>query len=303
MQFTFVLLSVTTYVLASKGDQSPLFQSCLILCKQKTHSTFTPNIFLKLTGWNYTDECKYQCTHEITNLNIFDGKNIDQFYGKWPFIRFLGIQEPASVLFSILNLLGHLKGTLRYYIHRRSYQKYNPIFIYYGFSAVNAWFWSSIFHSRDLKFTEKMDYFSSTFFNLFGIIIGLEVGLRGKFKSIITKITSFGVVVYFIAHCAYLCYKFDYGLNMIANVIVGCLQGIIWMVWIAQNSKRWYAWKIVLVVSLMIFGMSFELFDFPPLWGIFDAHSIWHLTTIPVSRLFWDFVGNDARYNDYKKIN
>jgi hypothetical protein len=171
-------------------------------------------------------------------------------------------------------------------------------------SAVNVWFWSFIFHSRDLIFTEKMDYFSSTFFNLFGVVIGLRFCLKNKrCKSVITAWISIVLGVYFIAHCVYLgCYKFDYGFNMMVNVIVGCLQGIIWMAWIVQNSKKWYAWKIRLVVGLMIFGMSFELFDFPPVWGIFDAHSIWHLITIPVAYLFWDFIGNDARYIEYNKF-
>ena len=29
---------------------------------------------------------------------------------QWPFVRFLGIQEPASVLFSIFNGVGHILG-------------------------------------------------------------------------------------------------------------------------------------------------------------------------------------------------
>lgn len=29
---------------------------------------------------------------------------------QWPFVRFLGIQEPASVLFSIFNAVGHILG-------------------------------------------------------------------------------------------------------------------------------------------------------------------------------------------------
>lgn len=32
---------------------------------------------------------------------------------QWPFVRFLGIQEPASVLFSIFNAVGHILGWRR----------------------------------------------------------------------------------------------------------------------------------------------------------------------------------------------
>ena len=34
---------------------------------------------------------------------------------QWPFVRFLGIQEPASVVFSILNLASHLYGFSVFY--------------------------------------------------------------------------------------------------------------------------------------------------------------------------------------------
>lgn len=35
-----------------------------------------------------------------------------QFFGKWPFLRLLGMQEPASVLFSLLNFFAHFWGIL-----------------------------------------------------------------------------------------------------------------------------------------------------------------------------------------------
>jgi len=34
--------------------------------------------------------------------------DVPQFHGKWPFARLMGVQEPASVLFSIANLLPHV---------------------------------------------------------------------------------------------------------------------------------------------------------------------------------------------------
>ena len=43
-----------------------------------------------------------------------------------------------------------------------------------GLLSVNAWLWSAVFHSRDTKPTERLDYFSADiiiFFNLFLTII------------------------------------------------------------------------------------------------------------------------------------
>lgn len=47
-----------------------------------------------------------------TNQNFLpfqSGRNTPQFYGKWPFVRIIGIQEPAAALFSIFNLAAHVK--------------------------------------------------------------------------------------------------------------------------------------------------------------------------------------------------
>jgi len=34
--------------------------------------------------------------------------------------------------------------------------------------GMNAWIWSSIFHTRDVLFTERMDYFSAGLLNFYG---------------------------------------------------------------------------------------------------------------------------------------
>jgi len=42
---------------------------------------------------------------------------------------------------------------------------------------------------------------------------------------------------------------------------------------------------------LFIFAASLEIFDFPPFWGILDAHSLWHAATVPLGFMwyhFWD---------------
>lgn len=73
---------------------------------------------------------------------------IEQFYGKWAFWRLWGIQEPASVLFSLLNLYAHVKGLA---LLRRRVPHEHPMLPYYvGWSLINinAWTWSTVFHTR-----------------------------------------------------------------------------------------------------------------------------------------------------------
>ncbi|KAH0868097.1 hypothetical protein HID58_075119 [Brassica napus] len=43
-------------------------------------------------------------------------------------------------------------------------------------------------------------------------------------------------------------------------------------------------------------AMLLEIYDFPPYEGYFDAHSIWHLATVPLTILWWSFIRDDAEF-------
>ena len=36
---------------------------------------------------------------------------------------------------------------------------------------MNAWLWSTVFHTRDVHWTEKLDYFSAAAFVVVGLIV------------------------------------------------------------------------------------------------------------------------------------
>eukprot|EP01051_Picozoa_sp_SAG22_P022592 SAG22_NODE_5469_length_1008_cov_1.246425_2_plen_120_part_00 len=66
-----------------------------------------------MLAWSCPDECRYDCMHEQTAARVAAGKPVQQYFGKWPFLRLGAVQEPAAVLFSVLNLLAHLHGIRR----------------------------------------------------------------------------------------------------------------------------------------------------------------------------------------------
>jgi hypothetical protein len=85
-------------------------------------------------------------------------------------------------------------------------------------------------------------------------------------------------------HVCYLSFwSWDYTYNMIANVVVGAIQNILWtgfsIVRYQKQGKVWIAWPGMIVVWIML-AMSLELQDFPPWHGLIDAHSLWHLGTV-----------------------
>ncbi|KAL0791927.1 hypothetical protein Bca101_008173 [Brassica carinata] len=43
-------------------------------------------------------------------------------------------------------------------------------------------------------------------------------------------------------------------------------------------------------------AMLLEIYDFPPYGGYFDAHSIWHFATVPLTILWRSFIRDDAEF-------
>lgn len=93
--------------------------------------------------------------HLAKSINIMESGKV---YLTRPFYRYLGIQEPASVLFSLLNLQAHYKGLKRFNSLNANHRTIRPLTLVYGFSAINLWVWSLIFHTRDFPFTEKVAF-------------------------------------------------------------------------------------------------------------------------------------------------
>jgi hypothetical protein len=286
---------------ASSGDELTEYQDCVDICAENTEHQSLP-FYLRLLHWNVKQNCGYHCMQSITHQAMATGHHIHQFYGKWPFQRVFGIQEPASVIFSILNGLMHFR--YRKIIKDAIPNSYPLKHFYLGmtFIGMNAWIWSSVFHTRDTPFTEKMDYFSAGLYILYGLCVAvLRIGHLGGWAA---KGWVIMCAVLFCAHVLYLSSmdRFDYTYNMLACLVVGLAQTSLWLLWsiyqytFGDTEKKSYAWMAGLSVVLISCAMALELFDFPPLFETFDAHSAWHAATIPVSPLFYRFLLNDSYY-------
>lgn len=144
-------LPFLVFVVASSGDRSSNFQNCVSACYgDYCHPQTTLSLGLRLTRWTCTDDCKYQCMHMLTDIAIRESSKIHQYYGKWPFWRLFGMQEPASVAFSLWNMYYHIQGWRQL---RSKIPSDHPMRSYYltcAIVSVNAWLWSAVFHTRGL---------------------------------------------------------------------------------------------------------------------------------------------------------
>lgn len=271
-----------------------IFVSLLLyLCFPSTD--FDPALLHRLLLWNCPSECDYTCQHIITDQRVVAGQSIEQFHGKWPFHRVLGVQEPASVIFSGLNFWAHYSGLVSIKAAiPQSYplRKYYVLLAYFGMAS---WTFSMLFHTRDFPFTEQLDYFAAGASVLYGMYytpIRVFRWDRGgpQAQSLLRIWTAFCILLY-IGHVSYLkYYAWDYTYNMAANVVCGIIQNMLWS-WFSFNKymesgRSWAVWPGV-VVAWVLCAMSLELLDFPPFWGTLDAHSLWHAGTVFPAFLFY----------------
>lgn len=304
---TFILISLLSALgaIASPGDNLDEFNHCIEACESKicqTRSTFRQNEFLRydfanvspvlrLLLWDCPSNCDYQCQQVVTALRVKQGEEILQFHGKWPFKRILLTQEFASTFFSILNFIPH------YLNFKKIWWKYNQFksvnnkkILYFNVLIISiitmcAWTFSTIFHIRDLIITERLDYF----FAGATVLSGLHALIIRVFRFDLDKNkrvwTSRICILLYLYHFIRLNYDWSYTYNMQANITIAVLQYALFLTLAYQHythtpqRKSLYITPILLILSV-IFGMSFEVFDFINLDYQIDAHAIWHLTTI-----------------------
>ncbi|XP_027344057.1 post-GPI attachment to proteins factor 3 [Abrus precatorius] len=321
----FLVLSTSNAELnASVGDADPLYRNCVSQCEETgcVEEKCFPNCKFSLDeipnchSWDMLEpyykpwkkqecksDCQYHCMLDIEEERQLLGESPVKYHGKWPFKRIYGIQEPASMAFSALNLAMHFHGWRSFFnlLHKKlplsagkknSYE-YAGLWHAYGLLSVNSWFWSVILHTRDFELTEKLDYSSAV--GLLGYSLILAIVRSFNIKDEATRVMIFAPLLSFlITHIFYLnFYKFDHEWNMKVCVVIVVAQLTIWVVWagVNQHPSRWKLWFVVLIGGLAMF---LKMYDFPPYEGLLDAHSLWVAITIPLTCLWWSFVRDDA---------
>lgn len=255
--------------------------------------TFGIALNLRLFLWDCPSNCDYVCQHVITNRRVAHEPKLSdpvlQFHGKWPFHRFLGMQEPFSVLFSFMNLLAHQNGLSKITSRLPADYPLRSYYLTFGYVGLASWLFSMIFHTRDFNVTETLDYYAagaSVFYGMYYTPIRIFRLLDGKppVKTTLLRLWTTTCVALYVCHVSYLTFwHWDYVYNMGANVAAGVLQNLLWSGFSYKTyqelRKPWAAWP-GMIVAWIVMAMSLELLDFPPIWGMIDAHSLWHLGTV-----------------------
>ena len=81
------------------------------------------------------------------------------------------------------------------------------------------------------------------------------------------------------------------------NITWVVIGAIIWLSFSGHAvifKKQNHAKLCMLVWALLSMASMLELFDFPPLFWIFDAHALWHLATVPMTFVWYQFLIRDS---------
>ncbi|NXL39526.1 PGAP3 factor, partial [Glaucidium brasilianum] len=331
-----------------QGDREPLYRECLGPPPRQNcsgaalrHFRAPPPLYMGLTGWTCRDDCKYECMWLTVRLYVQGGHRVPQFHGKWPFSRFLFFQEPASAFASFLNGLASFVIPPRYKAAvPPASPMYPPPLAFawpppLGFfppplrlpplppPSLNAWFWSTVFHTRDTAVTEKLDYFCASPPVLHSVYLCCVRTLAPPRPALISIFRAF-LLLPPACHISYLTLvRFDYPPHMAANAAIGepgpgappggtvptggcspfsvppcvCvslpppnhfspppLNLAWWLRWCLRNRPPPpHVWKCAAVVLLLQALALLELLDFPPVFWVPPPHALWHIGTIPLN--------------------
>jgi hypothetical protein len=262
------------------------------------HSPYYDIYLRDILQWDRVSECEYSCMRSISENRIENNLPVLKYFGHWPYYRVLGLQEPASALFSLLNALPHvyhisynrhhISEILRYWI------------VSYGIMATIAWICSTIFHSRKVPITIFLDYSSALMFLVFGLFVAIRRTLHYSLFRLypLLSFTLFtGMALVCLSRvCGMYEGRIGFDNHMTFSICVAVAHTAVWIMWLIASPRESKSHKLqCLFLQLWFIAASMlELFDFPPIWYHFDAHSLWHLTTIPLGHLWYKFWFQDA---------
>ena len=69
-------------------------------------------------------------------------------------------------------------------------------------------------------------------------------------------------------------------------------QSSVLVVWtlVTRHPHRWH---LLTLIAAAHAASLLEVFDFPPLGGVLDAHSLWHTATPAIALGWWSFLEAD----------
>jgi len=156
---------------------------------------------------------------------------------------------------------------------------------------------ATIFHTKDTYLTERMDYYSAFVAAMFTNYINYIriLWIRDIKSRILLGIPPFLYTCYHIYYLQFISFNYAYNAKVVA--ILAATTCILWLGWSIKNYRTHpHVWLCNVTNAIMCCSAVFEIYDFPPLFGYIDPHSLWHLGGSLVTLLWGRFLIRDAEF-------
>jgi post-GPI attachment to proteins factor 3 len=303
-------LAILALVYGSSGDFDPAYQRCLLQCHNT--ATIDPShlpaydlrSYPRYYWWDDDQYCIFSCIKEVSELRRQQRLPAVKYYGHWAFERYLGLEEPASVFFSLANAIPHFRQLRRPVCEGDGY----PLAWWvdsYPYIGIMAWLSSAVYHALKTPLTAAWDYSSALVLLSYGLCLAvkrLSIELNGS--AYIDSIFNVVLMAVLYQNHRLFLQMVRYDEHMTICISITAITVILWLLWsviryLRQPHTRELTWRsISLCISCqlwLVVAAMLEIFDFPPIAMIFDAHSLWHAVTVGLGFLWYHFLESDHR--------
>jgi hypothetical protein len=249
------------------------------------------------------------------------GHEVVKFYGHWPFRRLFGMQEPASAIFSAGNAIPHIYNFLNPRERFAPSGNFMTAWLrLYPLVSTVAWLASVAFHTRQTHFTIALDYCSALFLLGYALFVCV-LRIAGPNCSVVRQsalwlLGFISLTGYILRASAIIAGRVSYGSHMQTCIALAAAHTLLWIGWAVcgvistlgkpadpEGHPDRSTFLLCLFCQLWFSGAALmEIFDFPPIMGHFDAHSLWHAATIPLGFWWYSFwiMDNSRRLHSSK---
>lgn len=171
----------------------------------------------------------------------------------------------------------------------------HKMWLVYSHVGVFTWIASTFFHMFDCDVTERLDYFGAFSFVLAALYVSMififpELA-ENRGGQVVRLIMTLVFLFLHLSHARDMYNNFNYGYNMGMCVCMSILTTLAYIFYLYRRRSHLGSFQEVdiLLIRLIVWAnlaTALELLDFAPVFWIFDAHSLFHLATVPIP-LWW----------------
>lgn len=299
----------------SAGDLDQNYASCTFNCERQLCQNSSPSsssldrmpFDLGWIDWNCEERCEYDCMQKITDYRELVGYRPLKYFGHWPCRRYFGLEEPASCFFSLLNLFPHLLYLVEVlFLSRHRYPMCGWV-AGYAVASVNAWLASTCYHAKKTALSTSYDLISALLLLCYGLLlvcVKVEKLLwrpRQRFRPA-AALGLLALLAVFLSQRipAMLQDEISFTMHMQTCFILVFLATVAWvgyivLQWTSRRAAGHAAARWSILVQLWFLSAALlEVFDFPPIWKVLDAHALWHAATFPLGFVWYFFWAADG---------